>query len=87
MKKAAVILAAAIAFGTGISSQPVRAATGMDKGVVITDYITVSSTVEAIDYERRTITLKGPGDKSVTLRASKKVKYLDEIKKGERENC
>ena len=83
MKKASVILAAVVAFGTGIPTQPVKAVTGVDKGVVSTDYIVVSATVEAIDYERRTITLKGPGDKTVTLRASKKVKYLDEIKKGD----
>jgi hypothetical protein len=50
---------------------------------VNTDYIVVPATVEAIDYERRTITIKGPGDKIVTLKASKKVKYLDEIKKGD----
>ena len=83
MKKAAVILATAIAFGSGISAQPVMAATGMDKGVVKADSITVSATVEVIDYERRLIILKGPGDKTVTLKASKKVKYLDEIKKGD----
>ena len=83
MKKAAVILAAAVALGSGIPTQPAKAATGIDKGVVSTDYIVVSATVEAIDYERRTITLKGPGEKTVTLKASKKVKYLDEIKKGD----
>ena len=83
MKKTTVILAAAIAFGAGISSQPVRAATGMDKGVVSTDYIVISATVETIDQERRALTLKGPGDKTVTLRASKKVKDFEEIKKGD----
>jgi len=83
MKKAVILLAAAIVFGSGVPPQPVIAATGMDKGVVSADYVVVSATVEAIDYERRTITLKGPGDKTVTLKASKKVKYLDEIKKGD----
>ena len=83
MKKAAILLAAALAFGSGVPPQPVLAATTVDKGVVSADYVVVSATVEAIDYERRTITLKGPGDKTVTLKASKKVKYLDEIKKGD----
>jgi hypothetical protein len=83
MKKAAVILATAIAFGSGVPMRPVIAATGIDKGIVSAEYIVVSATVEAIDYERRTITLKGPGDKTVTLMASKKIKYLDEIKKGD----
>jgi len=83
MKKTAVILAAVVAFGTGVPTQSVKAATKIDKGVVSTDYIMVSATVEAIDYERRTITIKGPGDKIVSLKASKKVKYFDEIKKGD----
>ena len=83
MKNAAVILVAVIAFGTGMPTQPVTAATGMDKGVVSTDYIVVAATVEAIDQERRTITIKAPGDKIITLKASKKVKNFEDIKKGD----
>jgi hypothetical protein len=82
MNRGAVILAAALVMGSGVQTQPV-AAYEKDKGIVSTDYVVVTATVEAIDYERRTITLKGPGDKIVTLKASKKVKYLDEIKKGD----
>jgi translation initiation factor IF-1 len=43
----------------------------------------VTTTVEAIDHERRTITIKTPDGKAVTLRASKKVRNFQEIKKGD----
>ncbi len=83
MKKMAVLLAAAVAFGTGVPARPVAAATGADKGIVSADYIVVSAMVESIDQERRIITLKGAGDKSVTLKISKKVKNFGELKKGD----
>jgi hypothetical protein len=82
MNRAAVILAAALVMGSGVQTQP-AAANEKDKGIVSTDYVVVTARVESIDYERRTITIKDPGDKTVTLKASKKVKYLDEIKKGD----
>jgi hypothetical protein len=82
MNRAAVILAAALVMGSGVQTQP-AAANEKDKGIVNTDYVVVTARVESIDYERRTITIKDPGDKTVTLKASKKVKYLDEIKKGD----
>ena len=82
MKKAAIILAAMVAFSTGMPTQPVTAATERDKGIVSAEHIDLTATVEAIDYERRSITLKGPDGKSVILRASKKVKNFGEIAKG-----
>jgi hypothetical protein len=83
MKKAALILATAIALMAGIETRPATAATGIDNGVVSADYVVASATVESIDYERRTITLKGPDNKSVTLKASKEVKKFGEILKGD----
>ena len=83
MKKVAVILATAVALGMGIPTQPATAAPHMDKGVVSAEYIIVSATVEAIDYERRTITIQGPDGKSVTLSAGKEVNKFSEVKKGD----
>jgi translation initiation factor IF-1 len=83
MKKVALILATAVVFGTGISTQQAIAMPEMDKRVVGAEYIVVAATVESVDYERRTITLKGPDSKSVTLRASKEVRKLSEIKNGD----
>lgn len=83
MRKGVVLLAAIVAFGTGIPARPATAATGTDKGVIAADYIVVTATVEAIDHERRTITLKGPDSKAVTLRAGRGVKKFGEIRKGD----
>jgi uncharacterized lipoprotein YajG len=44
---------------------------------------TVTATVEAVDLEKREVTLKGPRGNKVTLEADKSVKRLDEIKPGD----
>ena len=82
MWKVLVILAAVLVMGTA-TAKPVMASSGVDKGIVTSDYIVVTTTVEAIDHERRTITIKTPDGKAVTLRASKKVRNFQEIKKGD----
>ena len=43
----------------------------------------VLATVEAIDYEARTATLKGP-QRTVTIKADKKVKNFNQVKVGDR---
>ena len=83
MWKALVIFAAVLVMGTAAATPPVMADGGVDKGIVISNYIVVISAVEAIDQERRTIAIKSPDGKAVTLRASKKVKNFQEIKKGD----
>lgn len=44
----------------------------------------VTTTVEGVDYARRTLTFKGLGDLPVTARATKRVKRLDEVTKGDK---
>ncbi len=83
MKKTAVILATVLALSSGVLMQTVTATTIGESGVVSAEYIKLSATVDAIDYERRAITLKGPDGKAVTLRASKEVKRFGEITPGE----
>ncbi len=46
----------------------------------------MATVVDRVDYERRTLTFKGEGDQAVTARATRKAKYLDEVKKGDRVN-
>jgi hypothetical protein len=38
--------------------------------------------VEDIDYKSRTVTLRGPQQKTATVKVSKDVKRFDEVKKG-----
>ena len=82
MKKVVLFLAATVALGTGIPTQPVTAATEMDRGIVSAERIDLAATIETIDHERRLITLKIPDGKFVTLRASKQVKNFGELAKG-----
>lgn len=53
-------------------------------GGVITNVKTVEATVEGIDYQKRTVTLKGSKGNTVTLTVSKDVKNFDQIKKGDK---
>jgi hypothetical protein len=39
--------------------------------------------VEDIDYKKRTVTLRGPQQKTATLKVDKSVKRLNEVKKGD----
>jgi hypothetical protein len=52
-------------------------------GVIAVDVIEFTSTVEAIDYQKRTIVLKGPDGRGRTFVASKEVRNLDQIKPGD----
>jgi hypothetical protein len=84
MNKAVMILAAVLILGTGTPPRTVTASDKVDKtSIVGTDYIVISAMVETIDQERRTVTLKGPSDKTVTVKAAKSVKKFSEIKKGD----
>jgi hypothetical protein len=43
----------------------------------------IKASVEAINYRKRTLTLKGPEGKTLTFKADKRVKNLREIKSGD----
>jgi hypothetical protein len=81
MYRAAAILATALIIGTGTQT-PSAAAAGRDTGLVSTDYLIVTATVDAVDQERRLVTIKDPDGKTVPLRASKKVKDFEKLEKG-----
>jgi hypothetical protein len=44
---------------------------------------TITATVESVDLDKREVTLKGPLGNTVTVKADKSVKRLDEIKAGD----
>ncbi len=58
-------------------------ATEPKPGVMVVDVVEWSGTVTAVDYAKRTVTLREPGGKSVTLNA-KNARNLDQVKVGDR---
>ncbi len=56
---------------------------GMPGGVVV-NVIAFEATVEGIDYQKRTVTLKGPEGNVKTFTVGKAVRNFDQIKKGDK---
>jgi len=59
------------------------AAPGQKPGAVAVDTAEMTARVEDIDYKNRTVTLRGPQQKTVTLKVGKDVKRFNEVKKGD----
>ncbi len=51
---------------------------------VVAEVLSFEAAVEGIDYQKRTITLKGPEGEAKTLTVGKDVKNFDQIKKGDK---
>jgi len=59
-------------------------AVAQDKpGVVVADLLVTAATVEAIDLQKRTVTLRGPQGNAVTLKVDEQVKKFDQVKAGD----
>jgi len=58
-------------------------ATSEKPGVMVVEVVEWSGTVTAVDYAKRTVTLREPGGKTVTLNA-KNARNLDQVKVGDR---
>lgn len=56
---------------------------GEKPGAVMTDVVAVTATVEAVDHDKRTVTLKGQEGNAVALKVDKEVKKLKQVKKGD----
>lgn len=56
---------------------------GVKPGIVVTDSIVVTASVVAIDYEKRTVTLKGPMGNVVTTKVDDSVKNFNQVKQGD----
>jgi hypothetical protein len=52
-------------------------------GVVMADVVVINATVEAVDKDKRTVTLKGSGGRTVTLKVGPNAKNFDQIKVGD----
>src|SRR5258705_1453321 len=53
-------------------------------GVVMVDAVSITATVEAIDYDKRTVALKGPKGNVVVLKVGPDVKNFKQIKVDDR---
>ena len=56
---------------------------GAKPGVVFVDTMQVTANVEAVDYQKRTITLRGPHGNVATYKVGDAVKRLNEVKMGD----
>ena len=56
---------------------------GAKPGAVAVETSEMTAVVEAIDYKSRTVTLRGPQQKTVNLKVDKSVKRFNEVKKGD----
>ena len=53
-------------------------------GVVVADVTTITATVEAVDQAKRTMTLKGPKGRTVTLTVPPEARNFDQVKVGDK---
>jgi hypothetical protein len=60
-----------------------RAAPGGKPGAVAVETTEMTAKVEDIDYKARTVTLRGPQQKTATIKVDKSVKRFNEVKKGD----
>ena len=58
-------------------------APGGAPGVVLADVSVINATVEAIDKDNRTVTLKGSGGRTATIKVPPEAKNFDQIKVGD----
>jgi len=59
------------------------AAPGQRPGAIAVDTMEIRARVEDINYKSRTVTLRGPQQKTATLKVGKEVKRFDQVKKGD----
>jgi hypothetical protein len=52
-------------------------------GVVVAEVKEMSANVEAVDYSKRLVTLKGPDGNTVVVKAGPEVRNLDQVKPGD----
>ena len=83
MKKLLSVLAAGLLAASSLAVSAEGASDAEKPGVMASELTTITATVEAIDLEKRLVTLKGPEGKSVTLKVSEKAKNLSQVKVGD----
>jgi hypothetical protein len=69
--------------GAEVTSAAARTPKGDKPGMGVTDTVTLTATVAAIDYETRMITLQGPEGNTVTTRVDESATRFNEVKQGD----
>ncbi|MHC4185703.1 MAG: hypothetical protein ACYSR4_07190 [Planctomycetota bacterium] len=77
----AVVVCVASVIGTGCSSQ--NKETPVPEPREVWQFVTIRATVEAIDYQSREVTLRGPRGNAITFTADERVRRLNEIRAGD----
>jgi hypothetical protein len=87
----AVIVSASVAWAqtpaaskAETSAAPKAEAPAGKPGVVVADVTTITATVEAVDQAKRTVTLKGPKGRTVTLTVPPEARNFDQVKVGDK---
>jgi hypothetical protein len=87
----AVIVSAAVAWAqtpaapkAETPAAPKAEAPAGKPGVVVADVTTITATVEAVDQAKRTVTLKGPKGRTVTLTVPPEARNFDQVKVGDK---
>jgi hypothetical protein len=89
MKRVWTVLLAAVVVVSLVSFVAVHKAEAKKKAskpaaAVVVDVVAVEATVEAIDYDKRVITLKGPEGNVRAFKVRKNIKNFDQIKVGDK---
>jgi Cu/Ag efflux protein CusF len=83
MNKLLSVLAAGL-LATSSVAVSAEGASGAEKpGAVVGELISLTATVEAIDLEKRLVTLKGPEGNTVTLEVGEQARNLSQVKVGD----
>jgi hypothetical protein len=77
----AVVVCVASVIGTGCSLQ--KKETPVSEPREVWQFVTIRATVEAIDYQSREVTLRGPRGNAITFTADERVRRLNEIRAGD----
>ena len=81
---AAAVMAATVAMPLAAQqSSPAAQAPKLIEGVGAADVTTLTAKIEAVDHEKRTVTLKGPMGHSETLKVDPAVKNFAQVKAGD----
>jgi len=83
MNKLFSVLAAGLLFFSSVAVSAEDTSGTEKPGVMASELITLTATVEAIDLEKRLVTLKGPEGKTVTLKVDEQARNLAQVKVGD----
>jgi len=87
MKRVLAAVALIVWFGAGAARagglSPAAEKEVGKPGVIVADVLEVKAVLDAIDYKKRTVTLKDNKGRAISLKADKAVKNFDQLKKGD----